>query len=146
MLHSKLHFNFEASHDTHSPRKLWILLGPPLLVRVCLSFLKLNSTLRLSSLISIPTALLSSKLMLLTMRSIMFYSWSMTSAELNYNIYDKKLLAIFITFKQFQPYLKGLPNTINVIHSLPTDHKNLKYFATTKLLTQQQACWSKYLS
>ena len=27
-----------------------------------------------------------------------------------------------------------------------TDHKNLEYFATTKLLTRRQACWSEYLS
>jgi RNase H-like domain found in reverse transcriptase len=73
---------------------------------------------------------------------ITFYSQSMTSAELNYDIYDKELLAIFIAFKQFHPYLKGLPDTINVI----TVHKNLEYFATMKLLTRRQARWSKYLS
>ena len=27
-----------------------------------------------------------------------------------------------------------------------TDHKNLEYFSTTKLLTRQQACWSAFLS
>ena len=27
-----------------------------------------------------------------------------------------------------------------------TDHKNLEYFSTTKLLTRLQAHWSKYLS
>jgi RNase H-like domain found in reverse transcriptase len=37
------------------------------------------------------------------LRPIAFYSRSMTSAELNYNIYDKELLAIFIAFKQFRP-------------------------------------------
>jgi len=29
---------------------------------------------------------------------------------------------------------------INIV----TDHKNLEYFSTTKILTQHQACWSKY--
>ena len=27
-----------------------------------------------------------------------------------------------------------------------TNHKNLEYFSTTKLLTHQQACWSEFLS
>ena len=73
---------------------------------------------------------------------IAFYSRSMSSAELNYDIYDKELLAIFVAFKEFRPYLEGLPNAIEVI----TDHKNLEYFATTKLLTRRQARWSEYLS
>jgi RNase H-like domain found in reverse transcriptase len=73
---------------------------------------------------------------------IAFYSRSMTLAELNYDIYNKELLAIFIAFKQFCPYLEGLPDTIDII----TDHKNLEYFATMKLLTRRQARWSEYLS
>jgi hypothetical protein len=27
-----------------------------------------------------------------------------------------------------------------------TDHKNLEYFSTTKMITHRQACWSEYLS
>ena len=27
-----------------------------------------------------------------------------------------------------------------------TDHRNLQYFSTTKILTRQQACWSEFLS
>lgn len=66
----------------------------------------------------------------------------MTSAELNYEIYDKELLAIFAAFKEWRHYLEGIANTIEVI----TDHKNLEYFSTTKLLTRRQARWSEYLS
>ena len=73
---------------------------------------------------------------------VAFYSRSMSSAELNYEIYDKELLAIFAAFKEWRHYLEGIPNTIEVI----TDHKNLEYFATTKLLTRRQARWSEYLS
>jgi hypothetical protein len=66
----------------------------------------------------------------------------MSPAELNYDIYDKELLAIFMAFKEFHHYLEGLPELIEVI----TAHKNLEYFTTTKLLTRCQACWSEYLS
>ena len=38
--------------------------------------------------------------------------------------------------------MEGLIYPINIV----TDHKNLKYFSTTKVLTQRQAQWSKYLS
>ena len=62
--------------------------------------------------------------------------------ELNYDVHDKELLAIFEAFQQWQHYLEGSATPINVI----TDHKNLEYFSMTKLLTRQQARWSEYLS
>ena len=64
------------------------------------------------------------------------------SLELNYNVHDKELLAIFEAFKSWRHYLEGTPTPIDVI----TDHKNLKYFSTTKVLTQRQARWSEFLS
>ena len=73
---------------------------------------------------------------------VAFHSHTFTTAELNYNIYDKKLLAIFEAFKIWQHYLEGLAYSINVV----IDYKNLEYFSTTKVLTQRQAWWSKYLS
>lgn len=73
---------------------------------------------------------------------IAFYSRSMAPAELNYEIYDKELLAIFASFKEWRHYLEGIFESIEVI----TDHKNLEYFATTKLLTRRQARWSEFLS
>ena len=56
--------------------------------------------------------------------------------------HDKELLTIFEAFKHWQQYLKGSGTLIDVV----TDHKNLEYFSTTKLLTHQQACWSEFLS
>ena len=64
------------------------------------------------------------------------------SLELNYNVHDKELLAIFEVFKSWHHYLEGTPTPIDVI----TDYKNLKYFSTTKVLTRWQACWSEFLS
>ena len=55
----------------------------------------------------------------------------MAPAELNYEIYDKELLAIFDAFRQWRNYLEGSTHVVLVL----SDHKNLEYFATTKQLT-----------
>ena len=69
---------------------------------------------------------------------VVFHSHTITAAELNYNTYDKELLAIFEAFKIWRYYLEGLAYPINVV----TDHKNLEYFSTTKILIQKQVWWS----
>ena len=66
---------------------------------------------------------------------VTFHSHTFTAVELNYNIYDKELLAIFETFKIWRHYLESPAYPINVV----IDHKNLEYFSTTKVLTQRQA-------
>ena len=73
---------------------------------------------------------------------VALYFHTFTAAELNYNTYNKELLAIFEAFKIWWHYLEGLAYPIDVV----MDHKNLKYFSTTKVLTQKQAWWSKYFS
>jgi len=39
---------------------------------------------------------------------IAFHSWKFSALEINYNVHDKELLAIFEAFKQWQHYLEGL--------------------------------------
>ena len=73
---------------------------------------------------------------------VAFHSHTFTAAELNYNIHNKELLAIFEAFKIWQHYLEGPAYPIDIV----TDYKNLEYFSTTKVLTQRQAQWSEYLS
>ena len=73
---------------------------------------------------------------------VAFHSHTFTVVKLNYNIYNKKLLVIFEAFKIWQHYLEGPAYLINIV----MDHKNLKYFSTTKVLIQRQAQWSEYLS
>jgi len=73
---------------------------------------------------------------------IAFHSRTFNPAELNYDTHDKELLAIFEAFKHWRQYLEGSGSPVDVV----TDHKNLEYFATTKLLTRRQARWSEYLS
>jgi RNase H-like domain found in reverse transcriptase len=73
---------------------------------------------------------------------VAFHSRTFTSPKLNHDVHDKELLAIFEAFQCWRHYLKGSADPIDVV----TDHKNLEYFSTTKLLTRRQACWSEYLS
>ena len=63
-------------------------------------------------------------------------------AECNYEIYDKELMAIICTFKEWRSELEGSLTPVKVI----TDHKNLKYFMSTKQLSCRQARWSEFLS
>jgi len=73
---------------------------------------------------------------------IAFHSRTFSAPELNYDVRDKELLAIFEAFKQWRHYLKGSGLPIDVV----TDHWNLQYFSMTKILTRRQARWSEYLS
>ena len=73
---------------------------------------------------------------------VAFHSRTFSAPELNYDTHDKELLAIFEAFHVWQHFLKGSGTPIDVV----TDHKNLEYFSTTKVLTPCQARWSEYLS
>ncbi|GJF00601.1 related to transposon-encoded proteins [Phanerochaete sordida] len=71
-----------------------------------------------------------------------FHSRMFSALELNYDVHDKELLVIFEAFRIWRHYLEGSSSPVDVI----TDHKNLEYFSTTKLLTRRQARWSKFLN
>jgi len=73
---------------------------------------------------------------------VVFHSHTFNTSELNYNIYDKELLAIFEAFKKWQHYLERTPAPVKVF----TDHKNLVYFCELKVLSYRQARWSEFLS
>ena len=45
---------------------------------------------------------------------VAFYTHSMINAKLNYNIYNKELLAIVKAFQQWQAYLEGMSHPIQV--------------------------------
>jgi len=63
---------------------------------------------------------------------VAFHSRTFNSTELNYDVHDKELFAIFEGFRIWRHYLEGAGDPIDVV----TDHKNLEYFATTKLLNR----------
>jgi hypothetical protein len=71
-----------------------------------------------------------------------FMSKKLNSAELNYEIYDKEMLAIVRSFQEWRHYLQGSIHPTTVY----TDHKNLEYFTTTKNLNRRQARWAEILS
>jgi hypothetical protein len=74
-----------------------------------------------------------------------YYSKKMDSAQRNYDIYDKELLAIVETFKEHRAELTSVNDDERVIKVL-CDHKNLEYFITTKVLSPRQYRWSEALS
>jgi hypothetical protein len=73
---------------------------------------------------------------------VAYYSHKFKPVEVNYNIHDKEMLAIVAAFKEWEHMLKWVADQITVY----TDHKNLEYFATTKVLTQRQAQWAEHLA
>ena len=75
-------------------------------------------------------------------RPVIYYSQTLSTLELNYNTHDKTLLTIHKAFRSWHHYLEGSATLVDVI----TNYKNLEYVTTIKLLTQQQACWSEFLS
>ena len=73
---------------------------------------------------------------------IAFDSRKLGSAELNYEIHNKELLAIVWAIKIWRAYLLSLSSPFEVL----TDHLSLKYFMTSKVLTHCQARWAEFLS
>lgn len=73
---------------------------------------------------------------------VAFYSRKLSSAEVNYEIYDKELLAIIACFSQWRALLLSNSSPITVY----TDHRNLLYFSSAKKLNRRQVRWSLFLS
>jgi hypothetical protein len=71
-----------------------------------------------------------------------FHSRKFSPTVINYEIHDKEFLTIVDCFKTWQRYLEGSLHMVLVF----TDHKNLEYFMTTKVLNRRQACWAQELA
>jgi hypothetical protein len=69
---------------------------------------------------------------------VAFHSRKFTAAEINYEIHDKELLAIVDSFQEWRHFLEGAQHPVTVY----TDHKNLEYFMSAKVLNRRQARWS----
>ncbi|KAJ1040702.1 hypothetical protein NDA10_002716 [Ustilago hordei] len=74
--------------------------------------------------------------------SVAFYSRKMSSAEKNYEIHDKELLAVVACLTQWRHMLAGLPNQLVIL----TDHEALKYFKSQRRITGRQARWAILLA
>ena len=73
---------------------------------------------------------------------VAFFSKKHASAECNYKIYDKELLTVVRAFEEWRAELQSLTNPVKMV----TDHMDLEYFTTTKLLIRRQTRWSQFLS
>jgi len=76
------------------------------------------------------------------LRPVNFYSRKCTGNEKNYDTYDRELLVILETMKQWRHYLDGANHMVLI----QCDHKNLRYFQTSKVLSRRQARWAEILS
>jgi hypothetical protein len=73
---------------------------------------------------------------------ITFYSRKFNPAELNYEIYDKEMLAIVEIMDRYRHYFEGLGQVTTIF----SDHKNLLWFTETKVYNRRQARWAEKLS
>ena len=73
---------------------------------------------------------------------VAYFSKKHSPAECNYDIYNKELMAIIKALEEWRPECEGAAYPLELI----TDHKNLEYFMTTKLLNRPQARWSEFLT
>ncbi len=64
------------------------------------------------------------------------------SVKCNYEIYNKELMIIVCTFEKWWSELEDFIYSVEMI----MNHKNLKYFMSTKQLSRHQARWSEFLS
>ncbi|SPC61973.1 related to pol protein [Ustilago sp. UG-2017b] len=73
---------------------------------------------------------------------VAYYSRKMSSAEKNYEIHDKELLAVVACLTQWRHMLAGLPSQLVIL----TDHEALKYFKSQRRITGRQARWAVLLA
>ena len=73
---------------------------------------------------------------------IAYLSKSFNTAERNYNIFDKELLAVIHALDHWRVYLEGARWPFEIW----SNHKNLLYFSTSRTLSRRQARWSLFLS
>lgn len=73
---------------------------------------------------------------------VAFFSASLQPAEINYNIYDRELLAIVRAFRHWHHHLLGAHFPITVL----TNHNNLSYFREPHKISGRQARWLETLA
>ena len=72
---------------------------------------------------------------------VAFLSKTFNETEQNYEIYDRKLLAIIRALEEWQHYIQGSGHTTTIY----SNHQNLTYFRNAQKLNRRQAQWSLYL-
>jgi hypothetical protein len=73
---------------------------------------------------------------------VAFFSEQYSPAECTYDIYDKELMAIIKALEEWRPECESAEHTLQLV----TDHKNLEYFMSKRILNRRQARWAQFLS
>ena len=71
-----------------------------------------------------------------------FFSRRLSSAEQNYDVGDRELLAIKLALEEWRHWLEGAEHPVLVW----TDHKNLAYIQSAKQANPRQSRWSLFFS
>ncbi|CAJ0944293.1 unnamed protein product [Ranitomeya imitator] len=79
---------------------------------------------------------------LTNLRPCAFFSSNFSSAKRNYDVGNRELLAIKLTFEEWRHFLEWAVHRITVI----TDHKNLSYIETAKRLVPRMSRLMPYLA
>jgi hypothetical protein len=66
---------------------------------------------------------------------VRFVSRKLNPGELNYDVYDKEMLAVVLSFRKNRHYLQGAVHTTTMF----SDHQNLTYFKSAILPNRRQA-------
>jgi hypothetical protein len=74
-------------------------------------------------------------------RFVTYFFKTLSSAECNYEIYDKELLIIIRCFEEWRAKLQSVISLVKVL----TNHKSLKYFMIIKKLNRRQDRWAEFL-
>ncbi|KAI2652387.1 Transposon Tf2-9 polyprotein [Labeo rohita] len=71
-----------------------------------------------------------------------FYSHKLSPAEKNYDVGNRELLAIKLALEEWRHWLEGARHSFVIL----TDHRNLEYLRTAKVLNHRQARWSLFFT
>jgi hypothetical protein len=75
------------------------------------------------------------------LQAVSYFFQKHDTAQANYTIHDKKLLAVMKCLAQWDVELKMVRN-----FTVITNYKNLEYFTTRQLLSERYVCWADTLS
>ncbi|KAI2661080.1 Transposon Tf2-6 polyprotein [Labeo rohita] len=71
-----------------------------------------------------------------------YFSHKLTLAECNYDVGNRKLLAIKLALEEWRHWLEGAKHPFTVL----TDHRNLEYLRSAKTLNHRQARWALFFT
>ncbi|KAI2661215.1 Transposon Tf2-9 polyprotein [Labeo rohita] len=71
-----------------------------------------------------------------------FFSHKLSPAERNYDVGNRELLAIKLALEEWRHWLEGARHPFTIL----TDHRNLEYLRSAKVLNHRQARWSLFFT